>query len=308
MKVLITGICGFIGNHLNRILRQRFPDIEIWGIDNLSSGQNLDNIDQSRFIDGDVCDTYTFKSLYSVKFDYIFHLACIASPIQYQQKQIDTLTTCSIGIYKLMEYVYYACPEAIVVFSSTSEVYGEPTIHPQPETYHGNVNPIGPRSCYNEGKRFAEALLNAYRNEDHIDIRIARIFNSYGPNMSVTDGRVISTFLHQISQNIPITIYGDGTQTRSFCHVEDTVDGLITLAMAPKYVGIGPFNIGNNEEVSISTLVSLIVPPNYPIIYKPARGDDPMRRCPDLTKTRDILKWRPTIKLVDGLRQCMNDI
>ncbi len=302
MKVLITGICGFIGNHLNRILQHKFPGAEIWGIDNLSSGQNMENIDKSRFIQGDVCDTDTFfYNLGHHPFDIIFHLACPASPVQYQQNPVFTLKTCSVGIINLFNYVLYTCPQAVVVFTSTSEVYGDPDVHPQPETYHGNVNPIGPRSCYDEGKRFAEALLYSLHLEHKCDIRIARLFNSYGPHMKTDDGRVISTFLDQIKQQIPMTIYGDGSQTRSFCHVEDTVDGLITLATASPDVGFGPFNIGNDEEVTIQTLASYLAP-NYPIIYKPARMDDPKKRCPDLTRTKQVLKWVPKITLDIGLK------
>jgi UDP-glucuronate decarboxylase len=301
MKVLITGICGFIGNHLNRILRQTYPDVEIWGFDNLSSGNNFDGIDKTRFIQGDICERDLFL-MFTVKFDYIFHLACIASPVQYQQKHVTTLRTCSTGVFNVVEYALWWCPKAVIVFTSTSEVYGDPEIHPQPETYNGNVNTLGPRSCYDEGKRFAESLMNAFRLENNLDIRIARLFNSYGPNMKPSDGRVISTFIDQINNNVPLTIYGDGSQTRSFCHVEDTVDGLITLAMAHKQVGIGPFNIGNNEEVTISQLASYIAP-DYPIEYRPARVEDPIRRCPDLTKTRNVLKWSPKIKLEDGLKR-----
>lgn len=299
--VLVTGGAGFIGHHLVGALLQKHAVVHV--VDNHSTGDatRLDALsaigtNQLNCIDHDIILPTSFPQV-----DVIINLASPASPIHYQSDPIQTWKTNTLGTLQLLEHAL-ACG-AILVQASTSEVYGDPLSHPQKETDWGNVNPIGPRACYDESKRAAEALLmDAVRTSD-ADIRIARIFNTYGPGMSLSDGRAIPTFLAQAQAGDPLTIHGDGSQTRSFCYVSDTVDGLLLLAATPAARG-EVFNIGNPNEQSIAEIahqVNRTFGNKSAIVFHPRPVDDPSRRCPDISKTKQILGWEPKITLQDGL-------
>ena len=302
MKILVTGGTGFIGNHLCRRLLNEGNYIIC--LDNNFTG-NIENIKDLRdnknfeFIRHDI----TLPILLEV--DQIYHLACPASPKSYQYNAIKTIKTNILGTINALGIAKRT--KARILLTSTSEVYGDPTVSPQVEEYWGNVNPIGIRSCYDEGKRVAETLMMEYNRSHNTEIRIARIFNTYGPNMDKNDGRVVSNFLNQCLDNKDLTIYGEGKQTRSFCYVDDTVDGLIKLMNQNETNG--PINIGNNYEMTIKELADKIlkmVDTKSKIIYKPLPSDDPMQRQPDISKAIHYLKWSPTTSLDDGLQKTIN--
>jgi UDP-glucuronate decarboxylase len=302
-KVLVTGGAGFIGSWICDILRSF--DAEVTCLDNLSTGKigyinHLLNKPKFRFLHDDVC---AFKN--NEQYDLIFHLASHASPDEYQQKPVETLRTSSLGSENIAELARRL--DATILFASTSEVYGNAEVMPTPESYWGNVNPVGPRSCYFEGKRFAEALFMAYYRLYGLDVKIARIFNSYGPRLREDGlyGRVVSRFIMQALKNQPITVYGDGKQTRSFCYVTDTVSGLMLLTACEKTCG-KVVNIGNFEEITILELaqrIKKLTNSKSPLTFYPLPEDDPRRRCPDISKAERLLGWKPKISLEEGLRR-----
>jgi UDP-glucuronate decarboxylase len=298
MEILVTGGSGFIGSHLCRRLLELGHDV--LAVDNFfsSTRHNVhDLLAEPRFelLRHDV----TFP-LY-VEVDQIYHLACPASPVHYQQDPVQTTKTCVLGSINMLGLAKRV--GAPILLSSTSEVYGDPTVHPQPEHYWGNVNPIGPRSCYDEGKRCAETLFADYRRQHGMRVKVARIFNTYGPRMLPDDGRVISSFVVQALRGEPLTVYGDGSQTRSFCYIDDLVDGLIRLMNSPAEV-TGPVNLGNPGEFTMLDLAARVLActgSDSPVEYQPLPIDDPVRRCPDITLARDLLGWEPAVNLDEGL-------
>jgi UDP-glucuronate decarboxylase len=295
--VLVTGGAGFIGSHLCRILLA--SGVSVICMDNLFTGTKrnilplMDN-PNFEFIRHDVVSPVLIEA------DEIYHLACPASPIHYQSNPIKTLKTSVLGTLNMLGLAKRL--KARFLLASTSEVYGDPEIHPQPESYHGNVNPVGPRACYDEGKRAAETLTVGYRDYNGVDVGIARIFNTYGPRMLPNDGRVVSNFICQAFRGHEITIYGDGSQTRSFCFISDLVDGLIKLMNSDQS---GPMNLGNPHEVTIKelaeTILEMMPESKSKISYNPLPKDDPTRRKPDITLAKKTLNWKPTIALEEGL-------
>ncbi len=303
MNILITGGAGFIGSHLSKKYIDLGDDVYI--IDNLLTGnkKNIESLskDKLHFFEEDV-QTFDFKKLPEIEIAY--HLASPASPTQYKKYPIETLMTNAYGTYRLMEHAKNGTIKKTVL-ASTSEVYGDPLVHPQNESYFGNVNSVGPRACYDEAKRFAEALVMTYRQKHNLDICIARIFNTYGSNMEVDDGRVISNFISQIIKGEPITIYGDGKQTRSFCFVSDMVDGLSTLGETKNLSG-QVINLGNPEEKTVLELAELIknlMQSKSEFEFKPIDSDDPKKRRPDITKAKTLLNWEPYVSLEEGLKK-----
>ena len=298
-KVLVTGGAGFIGSHLCRKLLEM--NFEVVCVDNLFTGSKHNIVEfmsnpYFEFIRHDITDP-----LY-LEVNQIYNLACPASPIHYQYDPIKTTKTSVIGALNMLGLAKRT--GARILQASTSEVYGDPTIHPQVEQYHGNVNPIGPRSCYDEGKRVAETLFFDYKRQHGVDIRVLRIFNTYGPFMSYDDGRVVSNFIIQALKGKDITIYGEGTQTRSFCYVDDLVKGMIAVMNNDNPEFTGPFNIGNPTEVSMLDLAKKIIEmtgSNSKISYKELPADDPVRRKPDITLIKNNIGWEPTISLDEGL-------
>lgn len=302
-RILVTGGCGFIGSHLIDKLMENDRN-EVICVDNCFSGSKS-NIEKwfgnprFEFIRHDVTEPIL------VEVDQIYHLACPASPVFYQNNGIKTIKTNVLGTMNMLGLAKRVGARFLI--SSTSEVYGDPEVHPQVEEYWGNVNCIGIRSCYDEGKRVAESLCFEYYRQHKVDIRVARIFNTYGPRMLENDGRVVSNFIVQALLGKPITIYGDGSQTRSFCFVSDQVDGLIRL-MEGNY--IGPVNIGNPGEYTIKELAEGVqnkVNPNVSITYLPIPSDDPRRRQPDITKARKYLGWEPKVHLDEGLTKTIEE-
>ena len=301
-KILVTGGAGFIGSNLCEYLLEQGHQVTC--MDNFfsSSKSNIEDMlvhPHFKLIEHNIIQPIVLDET----FDEIYHLACPASPKQYQKDPIYTLDTNFLGTKNVLEF---ALPtNTKVLLTSTSEVYGDPLVHPQVETYWGNVNPNGIRSCYDEGKRIAETLMVDYHRKFNLPIRIARIFNTYGPKMEKDDGRVVSNFVNQALKYLPITIYGDGTQTRSFCYVDDMVYGLVSLMESEDSINF-PINIGNPKELSISDFAVLIVKltnSNSRLDYKPLPSDDPKLRQPDISKATEILSWRPTIELKEGLRK-----
>jgi len=297
-RVLVTGGAGFIGSHLcERLLNDGY---EVLCIDNYYSSTK-DNIahllDNPRFevIRHDV----TFP-LY-VEVDEIYHLACPASPIHYQRDPVQTTKTAVHGSINMLGLAKRT--GAKILLTSTSEVYGDPLVHPQTEEYWGNVNPIGPRACYDEGKRAAETLFFDYRRQHNLNIKVVRLFNTYGPRMHPQDGRVVSNFIMSALQDKPLTVYGQGEQTRSFCYVSDLIDGLIAMMKSDESI-TGPINLGNPGEFTIGELANMVLAQtgsNSTVEYFPLPVDDPIRRQPDITKAKNLLGWEPTIALTDGL-------
>ena len=301
MNILVAGGAGFIGANLCRALLKSGHQVSV--IDNLYTGleRNLAGLDLD-FVRGDICDKALLQERFNperVHFDAIMNLACPASPPAYQAQPIDTLLTGSVGTANTLELA--RLHGARYLLTSTSEIYGEPAVHPQREEYRGNVNPIGPRSMYDEAKRFSEAITVAYARQHGVSTAIVRIFNTYGPFMRADDGRVVTNFLNQARYGTPLTIYGDGTQTRSFCFVDDLVAGLIAMLNSSES---GPINLGNPQEVAIKDLVQeveKVTGRSCSITYKPLPGDDPTRRCPDIQKAKSLLHWQPIVPLSQGL-------
>ena len=297
-RVLITGGAGFIGSHLTERLLERGYSVVI--IDNFHTGSR-DNI--RHLLQNDDLEVYRkdVTEHYLMEVDFIYNLACPASPIHYQRNPVKTVLTSVLGVINGLNLARDI--HARILQASTSEIYGDPQLHPQPESYYGNVNTIGPRSCYDEGKRISETLMFDYHRENGVDIRVARIFNTYGPRMRPDDGRVISNFILQALRNEPITMFGDGSQTRSFCFVDDTVEGLIRLMEQDE--ATGPVNLGNPDERSIKEIAELIVEmtdSSAEIVYKPLPKDDPLRRKPDISLAKELLGWEPTTTLESGLK------
>lgn len=302
-KILVTGGAGFIGSHLVRLLLKQ--NHEVICLDNLISGQYqlvepLLTHPHFTFIEADIT-----HPLPSMSVDQVYNLASPASPKDYQKNPIATIKTNVIGMANVLDFAN-SC-SATVLQASTSEVYGDPEIHPQVESYLGRVNPIGIRSCYDEGKRSAETLCSDYARQFNLDVKIARIFNTYGPHMRRDDGRVVSNFINQALLGENITLYGNGEQTRSFCYIEDLVTGLVALMNSTH--DYSPVNLGNPSEISMRELALMIknlIPSDSSIIYKELPQDDPSRRCPDITKAKKILSWSPTTDLRDGLAQTIS--
>jgi UDP-glucuronate decarboxylase len=300
-KVLVTGGAGFIGSWLCDVLISL--GAEVVAVDDLSTGRikNIDHLTENTKFKFVKCDVCAFQS--EEKFDFILHMAGHASPDEYQVHPIETLRTSAFGSANMAELARKK--DATLLFASTSEVYGDTEVVPTPESYWGKVNPIGPRSCYDEGKRFAEALLVAYRKQYGLDVKIPRIFNSYGPRLREDGlyGRAMSRFIMQALADDPITVYGDGKQTRSFCYVTDTVTGLMLLAANEKAKG-KTVNIGNSQEVTILELsrrIKEITKCKSPVTFHPLPKDDPKRRCPDTSKLEALVEWKPQVKFEDGL-------
>jgi len=302
MKILVTGGAGFIGSHLIDSLMNQGH--EILCLDNFYTGEktNVDHwLDHHNF---ELIRHYITEPI-RLQVDQIYHLACPASPVHYQFNPVKTIKTNVMGTLNMLGLAKRV--KARFLLASTSEVYGDPTVHPQTEEYRGNVNCIGPRSCYDEGKRVAETLAFDYYREHKVDIRVARIFNTYGPRMLEKDGRVVSNFIAQAIRGIPLTVYGDGSQTRSFCYVSDLVAGLMAL-MNGDY--IGPVNLGNPGEYTILELAKTVqemVKPDSELVYKPLPQDDPMQRQPNISKAKHYLNWEPTIPLKHGLKLTIED-
>jgi UDP-glucuronate decarboxylase len=298
MRILVTGGSGFIGSTLTQrllglghrvLVIDNFYTSDEKNIKHLVANPNLEVV------------RHDVTNPYSAEVDAIYHLACPASPIHYQRFPVQTIKTSVIGSLNMLELAHKL--QIPILLSSTSEVYGDPQISPQVEEYWGNVNPIGIRSCYDEGKRAAETLFFDYHRQFNVNIKIARIFNTYGPNMSLNDGRVVSNFIVQALRSEDITIYGDGNQTRSFCYVDDLVDGLIKLMGSPDSVH-GPINLGNPTERTVKNLADLIIAKTKSkskVIFHELPQDDPKQRKPDISKARDILNWEPKIDIDQGL-------
>ncbi|UBF28345.1 SDR family oxidoreductase [Kovacikia minuta CCNUW1] len=302
MRILVTGGAGFIGSHL--IDRLMLQGHEVICLDNFYTGHKrnvLKWLDHPYFelIRHDITEPIRLEV------DQIYHLACPASPVHYQYNPVKTIKTNVIGTLNVLGLAKRV--KARFLLASTSEVYGDPDIHPQSEDYWGNVNTIGIRSCYDEGKRVAETLSFDYHRQNDVQIRVARIFNTYGPRMLENDGRVVSNFIVQALQGVPLTVYGDGSQTRSFCYVSDLVEGLIRLMNSDH---LGPVNLGNPEEYTILQLAQMIqqmVNPESEIQFKPLPQDDPRRRRPDITRAQEWLGWQPSVSVQTGLKQTIED-
>ena len=298
MRVLVTGGAGFIGSHLCEALLSEGHAVVC--LDNLLTG-SLNNIAQLRreprfeYVQQDVNVPFDVGGV-----DYIFHFASPASPVDYMEHGIETLQAGSLGSYHALELAQrYG---AKYMLASTSECYGDPLLHPQKETYWGNVNPVGPRSVYDEAKRFAVAVTMAYHRYRGVDTRILRIFNTYGPRLQLNDGRVISNFMKQALRGEALTVYGDGSQTRSFCYVSDEVEGILRLAKSDLH---DPVNIGNPDEFTVldcAKMVLKVTGSKSPIVFEPLPQDDPRQRCPDITQAKELLGWKPKIDLETGLK------
>ncbi len=298
MRIIVTGGAGFIGSHLIDRLMQE--DHEVICLDNFFTGTKR-NIEHWLGHPNFELIRHDITEPIRLEVDRIYHLACPASPVHYQSNRIKTTKVSFLGTSNMLGLAKRV--KARFLMASTSEVYGDPLIHPQSEDYFGNVNPIGIRSCYDEGKRVAETLCFDYHRQHNVEIRVARIFNTYGPRMLENDGRVVSNFIAQSLQGKPLTVYGDGSQTRSFCYVSDLVDGLIKLMDGHH---TGPVNLGNPEEYTILQLAQNIrdrINPSQEISFEPLPQDDPKQRKPDITRAQDWLNWQPTIPLDQGLTE-----
>ena len=296
---LVTGGAGFVGSHLCDLLLAK--DFKVICLDNLLTGSknNISHLAKNKnfkFIRADIVKEIPVKE----KIDWIFNLACPASPIWYQKDPVDTMKASTLGVINVLEFAKKN--KARVLQASTSEIYGDPLEHPQKETYHGNVNTLGPRACYDEGKRAAETLFMDYRRQYGLDVKIVRIFNTYGPRMDSNDGRVVSNFIIQALNGKPITIYGDGSQTRSFQYVTDLIDGIYKMMEIDNF--IGPVNLGNPNEFTIKELAEKIsekTGSKSQFVYKPLPTDDPTKRKPDIALAKNKLGWEPVVSLDKGL-------
>jgi len=304
-RVLVAGGAGFLGSHLCRRLVEQGH--EVICLDNFMTGRRknvADLMDHPSFslVRHDVIDPIRFD----IQPTQIYNLACPASPRHYQADPVHTLRTCVDGAYNLLELARRS--KARILQASTSEVYGDPHVHPQPESYRGNVNIVGIRSCYDEGKRCAETLFSDYGRRKHVQVKIARIFNTYGPCMSESDGRVVSNFIVQALQGQNLTIYGDGNQTRALCYVEDMVEGLLRLMNSPESFR-GPVNLGSPQEstvLDIALRIRRLIEAPVSFDFQPLPADDPVQRCPDILLARRHLDWRPVVGLDEGLRQTIS--
>lgn len=303
MKTLITGGAGFIGSHLVRLFLDKGHGV--WAIDNFITGNRRNIKDFSgnknfHFIEADIID-YDYSGLPS--FDLVYDLASPASPADFDKLSFEIFKANSIGVINTLDF-FVTSRSKVFVFASTSEVYGDPEVNPQPESYFGSVHTTGPRAVYDEGKRFAEAVTSAYIRKYDIDARTARIFNTYGPNMNRADGRFISNFINQALDNKPLTVYGDGKQTRSSCYVSDMVSGLYLLGSNENLKG-EIINLGNPDErtvLEVAELVKKLTNSESPIVFKPIGEDDPKKRCPDISKAKKLLGWNPKVGLEEGLK------
>ena len=304
--ILITGGAGFIGSNLCEKL---IDANKIICMDNLITG-SLSNIEPFRshpnftFINADITEVYSLAQLEYIKIDEIYHLASIASPDKYKKYSLETLNVNVIGTINVLNLCkFHKCK---LLFTSTSEIYGDPLVHPQHEEYFGNVNAIGERSCYDEGKRVSETYLYEYKKRYNLDVKIVRLFNTYGPKMDISDGRVVTNFIECILNKMPVKIYGSGNQTRSFCYIDDTVRALILMMSSDEF---GPINIGNpNHELTIldlKTAFEMIIDEPLDVVYLEKTQDDPMVRKPDISRAQGCLAWSPEIPLVDGLRKTL---
>jgi nucleoside-diphosphate-sugar epimerase len=303
MRILVAGCAGFIGYHFTQ--RMLAEGHEVTGLDNLSTGSqanvaDLERHPSFRFIAHDITVPLTLPSRYEL----VANLACPASPVDFGPRRLEILAVCARGVWNLLDFA--RAQGARLFHTSTSEVYGDPQEHPQRETYWGHVNPIGPRSCYDEGKRFAEALLTAYEAEHGLPIRIARIFNTYGPRMRRDDGRALPNFITQALAGAPLTVHGDGSQTRSFCYVDDLVEGLWRLAQSEVR---GPTNIGNPVEVTLLEVAREVIRlcgSQSEIVHVPRPTDDPAVRRPDITRAQTLLGWTPHVTREAGFRRTID--
>jgi dTDP-glucose 4,6-dehydratase len=300
-RAVVTGGAGFLGSHLCDALLAEGWSVVV--VDNLLTGRraNLDHLRHEsafEFIEKDICEPFDVGRV-----DYVFHFASPASPVDYTIHGIPTLKVGSLGTFHALELAHKYGAKYFV--SSTSECYGDPLEHPQKETYWGHVNPIGPRSVYDEAKRFTEAVTMAYHRYHKVDTRIVRIFNTYGPRMQLNDGRVVPNFMKQALRGEPLTVYGDGNQTRSFCYVSDEIDGFVRLSKSDEHL---PVNIGNPNEFTIlecAKVVLKVTGSNSPIRYEPLPPDDPKQRRPDITRARKLLGWQPEVALENGLARTL---
>jgi dTDP-glucose 4,6-dehydratase len=301
-RALVTGGAGFLGSHLCDALLAEGWHVVV--VDNLLTGRSanlahLQNEPAFEFVEKDICQPFDVGRV-----DYVFHFACPASPVDYTVHGIATLQVGSLGTFHALDVAHKYGAKYLV--SSTSECYGDPLEHPQKETYWGNVNPIGPRSVYDEAKRFTEAVTMAYHRYHKVDTRIVRIFNTYGPRMQLNDGRVVPNFMKQALRGEPLTVYGDGNQTRSFCYVSDEIDGFLRLSKSDEHL---PVNIGNPNEFTIlecAKMVLKVTGSDSKICHEPLPPDDPKQRRPDITKARQLLQWDPKIDLESGLRRSLD--
>lgn len=300
MKIVVTGGAGFIGSHLCARLLE--DDHSVLCVDNLLTGskQNIESLFKNSrftFLQQDVTQPFSFEA------EAIFHLASPASPVGYMEHPLETILANSQGTYQMLEQARKQ--KALFLFSSTSEAYGDPLVHPQREDYWGNVNPVGPRACYDESKRLGETLTMEYYRQFQVNARMVRIFNTYGPNSQADDGRMIPNFITQALQNKPLTIYGDGSITRSICYVSDLVEGLI-LALFKPFTAGEIFNLGNTEEHTVLEFAQTIIrlcQSSSTIIFEPSRIDDPERRRPDISKANQVLGWQHNISMEEGLKR-----
>ena len=301
-RAVVTGGAGFLGSHLcDALLAEGWSVV---AVDNLLTGRganfaHLQHESRFEFVEKDICEPFDVG-----KVDYVFHFASPASPVDYSIHGIATLRVGSLGTFHALDVAHKYGAKYLV--SSTSECYGDPLEHPQKETYWGNVNTIGPRSVYDEAKRFTESVTMAYRRYHQVDTRIVRIFNTYGPRMQLNDGRVVPNFMKQALRGEPLTVYGQGNQTRSFCYVSDEIDGFLRLSKSDEHL---PVNIGNPHEFTIlecAQLVLKVTESKSTIRYEPLPQDDPKQRCPDITKARTLLRWEPKVDLETGLGKSLD--
>ncbi len=307
MRILVTGGAGFIGSHLcDRLIQDGHA---VLCVDNLFTGSErnvaqLSSRQNFSFIHHDIVDPLYVEGV----IDQIYNLACPASPVQYQQNPVHTIKASTLGVINMLGLARKH--GARILQTSTSEVYGEPQVHPQVEEYYGNVNPVGPRACYDEGKRCAETLFFDYHRMHGMEIKVVRLFNVYGPRMGFHDGRVVSNFILQALQEKPLTVDGNGTQTRSFCYIDDLIDGLVKMMNSPSEL-MGPINLGNPVETTINEfgnrIIELTGSPSALSYSGIFRVNDPMQRCPNITKAKELLGWKPTVQLEEGLKRTITN-